>query len=349
MDRYLSLCVSLSILLFASITLNFKDHFSTHLKPNHRPLILFWTLFYNEPWPINGERHCGEYTCDFTSNKKLFYNSSALIFSPHGRHFMSDVLFAKSFDRPPWQRWVFADGESPMHSPVHHFLKGQPLFNWSVSYRLDSDVRGVYGITFPGQFRNGFDRQRNYLEGKTIDVSALISNCAYDRLKLVWSLMKYININLMGTCNGKWLSFNDSHSQIRRSKFYLAFENSLCVDYVTEKLYKNGYMNGAVPVIVSGANLSNPLIVPPGSYIDATKFKSAKELADYLKYVGSSKERYNKFFEWRDKWNINATDWAVMCNLCKKLHESSPEDTKVYTDLSNLYVKEKECIPYFKW
>ncbi len=53
-------------------------------------------------------------------------------------------------------------------------------------------------------------------------------------------------------------------------------------------------------MIFSGADLSNPEIVPQGSYIDGTKFAGAKELADYLKQVGSDPKLYNKFFEWRD-------------------------------------------------
>ena len=34
---------------------------------------------------------------------------------------------------------------------------------------------------------------------------------------------------------------------------------------------------------MSGANLSNPALIPPNSFINARKFKTAKDLADFLK------------------------------------------------------------------
>ena len=36
------------------------------------------------------------------------------------------------------------------------------------------------------------------------------------------------------------------------SKFYLAFENSyLCKDYITEKVYRNAFLSGTVPIVCS--------------------------------------------------------------------------------------------------
>ncbi|XP_003385580.1 PREDICTED: alpha-(1,3)-fucosyltransferase 6-like [Amphimedon queenslandica] len=323
---------------------------NTPLPQENQTIILFWTLLFAHSWPFEGIRHCGTYACYFTENKDYYYKSSAVVFHSSGAHFLSDFLEVFSLERNQSQMWVYMNGESPVRSPIHYFLK-RPLFNWTMTYRLDSDIKGTYALVFPGQFKSGFDHQRNYLKGKTIEVSALISHCVYDRLKAVRSLMKYIDVNLMGTCNGKWLSVTESHSQIKHSKFFLAFENSLCVDYITEKTYRNAYTNEAVPVILSGANLSNPLIVPPGSYIDASKFKTAKELADYLKYVGESKERYNKFFEWRNKWNIDTDSWNTRwCHLCEKIHKNSKLDSQqYYTDLSGLYDRKRECKPYIKW
>ena len=321
----------------------------THHHTDHTPVILLWTLYFNIHWRIEeGVKECARYKCYFTANKDFIHNSSAVVFHSWARHLLPDVLKAVKLavPRPQNQRWVYMNRESPVNSPTHHFLRNWHIFNWTLTYKLDSDVVGKYFNVRPGQFQNGFDSHKDYLEEKTIEVSALISNCMYNRLKVVRSLMEHINVNLMGKCNNNRMSAKHIQLQIRRSKFYFAFENSLCLDYVTEKTYKNSYENEAVPVILSGANLSNPQIVPPGSYIDATKFKSAKELADYLKYVGSSKERYNKFFEWRDKWSITRVAWD--CNLCKKLHESSPEETKVYTDLSGLYDRD-ECQSYNRW
>ena len=315
------------------------------------PTVLFWTLFFRNPWPVQeGIRHCGSYKCNFTQNRENFHNSRAVIFHFGAIRFLPDVLHAASLKRLPNQWWIYMNGEPPLHNRIYPFLRNYPVFNWTMTYKVDSDIGGTYAVITPGVFRDGFDPKRNYLEGKTIEVSAMVSDCVYGRMRAIRALMKHINVNLRGKCNGNMAA--DGHSLIRKSKFYLAFENTLCVDYVTEKTYKNAYQNEAVPIILSGANLSNPQIVPPGSYIDASKFKSAKELADYLKYVGGNKEVYNKFFEWRNKWDVHITTWtSLLCGVCKKIHESDPLlHPKVYTsDLSGVYVKEKECTSYIKW
>ena len=65
-------------------------------------------------------------------------------------------------------------------------------------------------------------------------------------------------------------------------KFFLAFEDSICKDFVTEKFFAmfNGNLD-MVPVVYGGGNYS--AIAPPNSFIDASKFGSPKALAHHLK------------------------------------------------------------------
>ena len=52
-------------------------------------------------------------------------------------------------------------------------------------------------------------------------------------------------------------------------QFYLAFENSLCDDYVSEKFFS--ILNSdIIPVVMNGANMSR--IAPKQSYIDVKDF-----------------------------------------------------------------------------
>jgi hypothetical protein len=62
-------------------------------------------------------------------------------------------------------------------------------------------------------------------------------------------------------------------------KFVLAFENSLCTDYVSEKLY-TALENGVVPVVYGEADYR--AYAPSYSYVNARDFGSPKELAEYL-------------------------------------------------------------------
>ena len=146
-------------------------------------------------------------------------------------------------------------------------------------------------------------------------------------------------------CRGCWSVF-------KKYKFFLSFENSICTDYITEKTYQNAYNQDLIPVILSGGNLSNPAVVPQGSFIDASKFTSAQKLANYLKQVGSNFSLYNKFFEWRAHWTIrqtNSTEFEATCRICKKLHETSSNSVKIYEDLRKWFDKSVDCKPYPKW
>ena len=58
----------------------------------------------------------------------------------------------------------------------------------------------------------------------------------------------------------------------RDYKFYLAFENSKCLDYVTEKFY-NALLFSIVPVVYGGADY-NAIGAPKNSYIDVRIFQS---------------------------------------------------------------------------
>ena len=76
-----------------------------------------------------------------------------------------------------------------------------------------------------------------------------------------------------------------------RSLFYLALENSVCEDYITEKLWR-AVSAGAVPVVFDapqrlfgGADSPDaPFIpgyrrvLPPGSYVNIANFSSADAL-----------------------------------------------------------------------
>ncbi len=97
-------------------------------------------------------------------------------------------------------------------------------------------------------------------------------------------------------------------------KFYLAFENSICEEYITEKFERTLAMP-VVPIALGGGPYER--YYPNGSYIDVFDFKTPKDLADYLMYLDKNKvknygclmnnkwimyfiqEEYQKFFEWK--------------------------------------------------
>ncbi len=316
--------------------------------------ILFYTKYYGETWlkqiGNDCEIQCGQYKCVVTRNKSDVGSSHSVVF--HARAYdidscISEVKAGKTH-RLQSQRWILSNEESPVHSPDYHKFNG--LFTWTMTYKHDSDIWYPYGIVKLGQHRSGFDPNVNYLSGRNKSIVTFISNCNGHRLEMVKALTKYIDVDIYGLC-GKACG-NTCWSLLKGYKFFLAIENSICKEYISEKPYRNGYDHDIVPVIFSGANLSDPDVVPQGSCIDATKFTSAEKLADYLKQVGSDPKLYNKFFEWRAIWTtsdfvMNSPEFA--CRICKKLHESDNTSIKTYEDMSSLHNKIADCHPHPTW
>lgn len=79
-----------------------------------------------------------------------------------------------------------------------------------------------------------------------LQVAWFVSNChpRNQRMHYAKELSKYIQVDIYGTCGS--LRCPRSQSQAcfdmldEDYKFYLAFENSNCKDYITEKFFVNG-------------------------------------------------------------------------------------------------------------
>lgn len=111
-------------------------------------------------------------------------------------------------------------------------------------------------------------------------------------------------------------------------KFVLAFENSLCEDYVTEKLYNHLKLN-VVPVVFGASNYS--LFAPPNSIIDASQYTPEK-LAEYLQILDKNDTLYNQYFKWKEEYAIEAHDGVPLaCDLCEQMHNPNWQmEKKVY-------------------
>lgn len=76
-------------------------------------------------------------------------------------------------------------------------------------------------------------------------------------------------------------------------KFYLAFENSICKDYFTEKLFRMMKYD-VVPIVYGNGYEFNGL--PESSYINALDFESIEALSKYLIYLNGNDTAYNEYF-----------------------------------------------------
>ena len=110
------------------------------------------------------------------------------------------------------------------------------LFNYTMSYKLDSDIRYVYAkIIVDTKFQDGYDLKKNCLEVKQKNAIILVSNCHKDHLNLLQSVKKHIDVNIYGNYGKRCIPPHaiKCFSYIPMYEFYLAFENSICQGYLT--------------------------------------------------------------------------------------------------------------------
>ena len=321
-------------------------------RPNHTPtpVILYWQHYFGESWrnawPM-GDLQCGAaIQCRLTDDAAEYTHSDALLF--HGRG--TPLTIPELSLRPSNQVWVYNSMESPVH--MGSFDRTPNIINWTMTYIRDADIFVAnYGSVRPGTYMGGFDPNKNYLESKPKFAAAVISNCVGYRMKVVKALAKHIDLDLFGGCGSGQIcdpgqSNEDCWERLKEYKFYLSFENSACKDYVTEKFYRNALAHAMVPVVLGGADYSDVEIAPPGSYIDASKLSTVRELGEFLKKEGSDQTQYNKYFRWYSNYTVYFQSLeAQLCSLCERLHQST-YTTKSYKDVASWYSTAGKCGSY---
>ena len=73
--------------------------------------------------------------------------------------------------------------------------------------------------------------------------------------------------------------------------FYLAFENSVCKEYITEKFWNLKHL--IVPIVLS-RRVFNHTKIPDNVYIAVDDFNNVEELAKYLLYLQKNETAYLK-------------------------------------------------------
>ena len=357
--RNIRICLSTIVIALAFYRILYYKKDDTQRK-----LILVYTPHPSEPWgPRSAEEAnnykftdwdgtpCEENRCQITFDKSLRNFSDAVLI--HVGHPNFNIEEAKK-NRPTAQRWVLYTKESPGVYPIGDMADG--VYNWTATYRLDSDFFVPYGSYSPLNVPNKLndddlieqpDENVNYAKGKDKMATFGVSNHCNERgvrFSYVRALLKHIPVSLYGKCASMFESNNtwkcprrkgqiddDCDVEIQRHKFYLAFENSLCIDYITEKYWRNSLERGLVPVVLGGAHYSPELVIP-GSFINAADFDSVKDLADYLKYLDKNDTAYNQYFQWKTKYKVVKYNFWL-CQLCKALHDPT-KPAKIYHKIS---------------
>ena len=267
------------------------------------------------------------------------------------------------------QRFVLLSQEAPNTVPIRpeKFIN---FFNWTMSYRLDSDVLLVYGRVRPINasvqdphvvrrfIRETHTSTKNYAKSKTKSVVWMATHCstAGKRETYIDELRKYIDVDVYGGCGDlkcarneqHWISHPKCYDRLEAQyKFYLSFENSICNDYATEKFFQI-LAHHLVPIVYGRVNYSR--LAPPHSYIDAMQY-TPRQLARYLHKLVNNDTLYNEFFWWKEHYTVEAGMEQMVqhgfCDLCQKLHEDTT--VKVYDGIKSLWGWQTQCFQMRPW
>ena len=316
-----------AILLMAVTTLLFWEadegqDFITNLPQVKK--VAYATKWFSLTWPWEDYgwkafSECEERRCVMTKSKK---NADALIF--HASDL--DLRRMKKRERNPNQVWVYFNLESPFLDKVQpSSLNG--MFNWTATYRSYSEVHVPYATVQKNNHKKVV--QRDYGLGKSKLAFILSSHCSSvpsKRWEMVADLQKYIPVDVYGKCGGQACTGDcNLQSLAAKYKFYLAFENACCAEYVTEKLWKNAFENDLVPIVLGGRDKSDfARLAPPNSFIFAGDFRTPKELAEYISNVATDNQLYNSYFRWKSSYSVYfGQEVELPCALCKALHNQT--------------------------
>lgn len=291
--------------------------------------VLVWTK--QRSGDLNGSRSdsCEFQNCYFTSDRERLNASDVVVFND------SDLeLDGLPVGRNHNQLWVYYSREAPPTSKLTSAFNG--LFNWTMSYSKKDDIY----VPFFEMCREIYRPPRRNVTEKQFAAVWFVDECSPPSLPYVHLLQTEFPVHIVGPCSPQ--GFHCTERQFCMEtilplyKFVLVFENSICSDFVTERLHEV-LRYDVIPIVSGGADYS--AILPKESFVVASEHGSPKELARML-YRFRSDALFQKAINARRGVHASRVDWR--CRLCEKLN-SRPKQAGSYAKLAEERLKRGRC------
>ena len=226
-----------------------------------------------------------------------------------------------------------------------------------MTYHRGSDVRIPFGrivsVAHPPRTDWVAVTKKKYREALWIASDCYTRSNREEYIKI---LQKYIDVDVVGKCSagkkewncGKRYVHDDCYNVLNDYKFFLAFESSLCEDYITEKIFEN--YNYDVVIVVRGGNFRNNTsqVLQGATYINVDSFESIEALGLYLQELGRDVHQYASILESKSRTvalPFHHVYQNSLCTLCDTIHSMSSGNGqyKHYTDLREFYSEDTYC------
>ncbi|ELU08694.1 hypothetical protein CAPTEDRAFT_93742 [Capitella teleta] len=279
--------------------------------------------------------------CQFTKDRQRLDEADALLFRARGLE-MVDLPPRRS----PKQHYIVWEIEPPHKTwRFINLTQYNGFFNLTATYAWDSDIP-------QNEHRNWVINQEKYDSLDKVDfvaekrsdvpVAWFVSRCPTQskREDYVKEMQKYVNVDVYGQCGTMQCTYQGAHFKddecVRKLlggknsyKFYLAFENSLCEDYATEKIWKVTDTN-VIPVVMGAVDYKR--MFPPKTFIDVRDFESPKDLADFLLYLNKNDTEFNEYARRKSAMKLFMVGLTgSQCSICKGLHSFIGKQSIVYS------------------
>ncbi|KAL3079107.1 hypothetical protein niasHT_036160 [Heterodera trifolii] len=332
-----------------------RQFVNTIESPDKRPIILAWNNFFI--WSIFdfvdlqfGDKNCS-YSCVYTED--ISFEKAAFIVMWH----TGDQLRDLPQHRRAEQLYVMMSHESPLLGSANFEKIPYNFFNISITYRSDSAIHIPYDAlapvtaqTLPQYIWTEAEIQKRMALKKRSAVQ-FVSNCHVPsgRDLLTARLQKLLQVDVYGKCNNRKCDDECYQREQESHFFYLAFENAVCTEYVTEKFWK-ALRNLIVPIVLS-RKVMEEVGIPNGTFIAVDDFNSVKALADYLKELQKDTDKYMSYFKWTKTYQKHRSGNGIqppLCQLCEIAHKQRHKDTfKTYAVQLDKFWPKTQCEPNF--
>ena len=259
----------------------------------------------------------------------FLFNDTNKLYDPiSGDAILFEINRLKLLGHPPHKHdgQVFVGVEKePVSSariPLQNF---EYVFNWTMTYRRDSDIFYPYGRIKKRTNKLPVKNYTDIYRKKKKGIIWFVSHCntSSRREDYAKELSKYIDIDIIGKCGSDICQKHGACTGQLEEEYFFRFnlENSYRRDYVTEKLFEN-FSKDMVQIVGGAADYDN--LAPPNTVIDISKLDSPADLADYLKSLMKSEDRYTQYLKTKNRYQVDLfIDEAqrAYCELCSMVHD----------------------------
>lgn len=304
--------------IMTSSDIKIEERMTANVKTGEKRVILSWNAGHS----ADNLQGCPDWNCEFTQVRSRL-NEAAAVLIAH-----NDPDFKPTAD----QYVVYFSQESPANSGIQ--LPRPDFINMTLGFRHDTPAGSPYGYTVklgPNTRKPAQEKvvDASLVQGKSKGAAWFVSHCQTNsrREDFVRKLQKHIQVDIYGGCGPMKCPRGNQRCDTMLDTdyhFYVTFENSICQDYITEKLWKSGYQNTIIPLVLK-RKLVEPF-VPPNSFIAVDDFKSVKEMGDHLNYLMNNNTAYMEYFDWRRDYKVIFLDgshhdvlerpWGF-CQVCR--------------------------------